>query len=311
MQQRVSVARALYMRPGALLVQVVQAGGLREAVTSTGDLMSAAGRTQSLERQVAADRERLQGTRAERQRARDEESRVLYERSGILDELRNLVQQEQDTSDRLSAVLGKSRAALAAVGGEWTSLGLAVSEQIRSDWEALNAEAMREAWMQASIWARLNNAAAPDQPSAGLVSQYAAADGGGRQFIWPERGASITQGYGPTDLWFEPPYGGFPHFHTGLDLASADTRIFAAGAGVVAAVGHGNSGYGDYIVISHAGGYSTLYGHLSVTGVGVGDQVAQGQQIGIEGSTGMSTGPHLHFEVRVNRQPFNPMEYLP
>jgi murein DD-endopeptidase MepM/ murein hydrolase activator NlpD len=204
---------------------------------------------------------------------------------------------------------------LANAGGEATGLGIAVADQIRFDVQALVAEAMREAWSEASIWARINHAAAPAQPSPGGASGAPAAavpvDSRGSTFVWPEQHASITQGFGPSDLWFEPSLGGYPHFHTGLDLVSSDTRIFAAAGGVVTAVGHGSSGYGNYVVIEHPGGYSSLYGHLSSALVTQGASVAQGQQIGVEGSTGMSTGPHLHFEVRLKGEPVDPSPLLP
>jgi murein DD-endopeptidase MepM/ murein hydrolase activator NlpD len=69
-------------------------------------------------------------------------------------------------------------------------------------------------------------------------------------------------------------------------------------------------GYGNYVVIAHGGGIMTLYGHLLETDVSVGDLVFRGERIGLEGSSGLSTGPHLHFELRVNDQVTDPMPYL-
>jgi murein DD-endopeptidase MepM/ murein hydrolase activator NlpD len=316
-EQVAVIARALYLQPDTLLVQIAQTGGPQEAVTAASDLMSAADRAQSLQRKLNADLARLQSDRQERQRARDEGARLLYEQSGVLDELRNLLIQQKSTEEKLAAVLQRARVALAAAGGESTVLGGAVADQIRLDERALVAEAMREAWAEATIWARIHHAQPPPAPG-GLASSASSAsisgvrpDAQGGTFIWPQQGASITQGYGPTALWFEPSFGGFAHFHTGIDLVSSDLRIFAASPGVVSAVGHGSTGYGNYIVITHAGGYSTLYGHLSQTLANLGATVNQGQQIGVEGSTGMSTGPHLHFEVRQNGSPVDPSPLLP
>ena len=80
---------------------------------------------------------------------------------------------------------------------------------------------------------------------------------------------------------------------------------------VVAVVGSSSSGYGNYVVIAHAGGLDTLYGHLAAALVKVGDRVTQGQPVGVEGSTGNSTGAHLHFELRINQKPVDPAPYLP
>jgi murein DD-endopeptidase MepM/ murein hydrolase activator NlpD len=95
--------------------------------------------------------------------------------------------------------------------------------------------------------------------------------------------------------------------HAGVDLAAPQgTAIVAAGAGVVVAAGpHG--GYGNAILIDHGNGWLTHYGHLSAIGVEIGQRVKAGEHIGDEGSTGHSTGPHLHFEVHEGQFP-NPVE---
>jgi murein DD-endopeptidase MepM/ murein hydrolase activator NlpD len=98
--------------------------------------------------------------------------------------------------------------------------------------------------------------------------------------------------------------------HEGIDLgAPYGTPIHAAADGVVVYCGW-MDGYGNLTVIDHGGGIATAYGHQSSIAVGCNQQVTQGQVIGAVGSTGHSTGPHLHFEVRVNGTPVDPLGYL-
>jgi murein DD-endopeptidase MepM/ murein hydrolase activator NlpD len=99
-------------------------------------------------------------------------------------------------------------------------------------------------------------------------------------------------------------------FHYGIDFgAGAGSPIRAAAAGKVLSAGW-IGGYGNTTIIDHGGGMATLYAHQSSFGVSAGQQVSAGQTIGAVGSTGNSTGPHLHFEVRVNGQAVDPAGYL-
>lgn len=140
----------------------------------------------------------------------------------------------------------------------------------------------------------------PEQPKyAAMAPQYANAIAGVRgstNFIWPTTGI-ITQ-Y-PT--WY----------HMAFDIASnALPPIIAADTGTVTFAGCINWGYGCHVVIDHGNGYSTLYAHMSVISVSAGQAVNQGQQLGIMGSTGRSTGPHLHFEIRQGGVLLNPQNFL-
>ena len=100
-------------------------------------------------------------------------------------------------------------------------------------------------------------------------------------------------------------------FHTGLDIAnSTGTTIKAAASGTVSFAGTTTSGYGKYIVINHGNGIETYYAHCSQLYVSAGQSVSAGQHIAAMGSTGNSTGPHLHFEVRVNGSCQNPQNYV-
>jgi murein DD-endopeptidase MepM/ murein hydrolase activator NlpD len=129
--------------------------------------------------------------------------------------------------------------------------------------------------------------------------------GGPGSFSWPVTG-TITSPFG----WRSNPFGGGPEFHQGLDIAApmGTTVTAAAGGTVIMAQWYG--GYGNYILIDNGGGYSTGYGHLSAIYVSTGQAVQRGQAIGAVGSTGQSTGPHLHFEIRIAGKPVDPAPRL-
>jgi murein DD-endopeptidase MepM/ murein hydrolase activator NlpD len=116
---------------------------------------------------------------------------------------------------------------------------------------------------------------------------------------------SISSGFG----WRIDPINGVRHRHAGIDLpGTSGTPVFATGAGIVSIAGW-IQGYGNLVQLDHPGGLSTRYGHLSRILVARGEPVGQGELIGKMGSTGHSTGPHVHYEVRVNGSPVNPMLY--
>ncbi|MDR2159452.1 MAG: M23 family metallopeptidase [Treponema sp.] len=127
----------------------------------------------------------------------------------------------------------------------------------------------------------------------------------GELFIYPVRGR-ITSGFG----WRNDPISGVRRFHAALDVAApAGTAVKAAMDGRVSAVGV-NSTYGNFIILNHGNGYQTLYAHLNAVLVRKDEAVSQGARIGEVGSTGYSTGPHLHFAVYKNGRAVNPLEYL-
>jgi len=122
-------------------------------------------------------------------------------------------------------------------------------------------------------------------------------------FIWPVRGR-VTSPFGPRVL------NGRKEFHAGIDIGGpTGTNIVAAEGGRVSYAGY-MRGYGNVIVLSHDGGYSTVYGHNSVNLVKKGQYVKKGSIIGKVGRTGNATGPHLHFETRLSGKPVNPLSYL-
>lgn len=127
----------------------------------------------------------------------------------------------------------------------------------------------------------------------------------GDLFIWPVPGY-ITSSYG----YREDPFGRGRQFHSGLDIgAAAGTPVRAAMAGRVSTTGYDDS-FGNYIIISHHSGYRTLYAHLSAITIKSGAYVGTGERIGLVGSTGLSTAPHLHFTVYKNGVTVNPRSLM-
>ncbi|KJB87809.1 membrane protein [Paenibacillus sp. E194] len=118
-------------------------------------------------------------------------------------------------------------------------------------------------------------------------------------FDWPVNSATLTSGFGKR----------WGRMHKGIDMVSSDRSIMAADEGVVLFAGVKN-GYGNCIIVNHRNGYKTLYGHLSKININAGDIVEKGQDIGVMGNTGDSTGTHLHFEIIKNDEVQNPLKYL-
>lgn len=126
-------------------------------------------------------------------------------------------------------------------------------------------------------------------------------------YIWPLPGYSPGSAYG----WRMHPIYHEMRFHAGEDIgAPSGTPILAADSGMATVIADNGNGYGNYIMINHGGGRVTLYAHMSAFAISNGATVSQGQVIGYVGSTGNSTGPHLHFEVRVNGATTDPKSYF-
>lgn len=129
----------------------------------------------------------------------------------------------------------------------------------------------------------------------------------GLLFRSPLRTLSVTSPFGPRTH----PVTGVWGFHAGVDLAAAPgSPVLAARSGTVAATGT-DPAMGNYILLKHTGGFTTFYGHLDAVTVSLNDPVRSGMMIGTVGSTGVTTGSHLHFEIRQNDDPRDPMKLLP
>ena len=110
--------------------------------------------------------------------------------------------------------------------------------------------------------------------------------------------------------WRTHPIYKTPEFHPGMDFAAEQgTPIYATGDGVVETADANAQGYGNHVVLNHGFGYQTLYGHMSKIAVRVGKQIKRGELVGYVGSTGLSTAPHIHYEVIKNGEKVNPINF--
>jgi murein DD-endopeptidase MepM/ murein hydrolase activator NlpD len=249
-------------------------------IVRSRDLSEASRRQALLSSMVSSDRDVLDQMRSARQ---DQQ----FDKANLTN-ARNVAEERRKSAEGRLAEL---QAARDQQGRLKSALDSRISEYV-SEVDSLSRE---EATLTALLKARA---------AAAATSPEAASGGGGRVsgtgLIWPVSGP-VTSGFGVR----------WGRLHAGIDIAPGyGTPVKAAKAGTVIMAGS-NGGYGNCVIIDHGGGLSTLYGHMSKITVGDGESVKQGEQVGNVGSTGSSTGPHLHFETRINGSPQNPMRYLP
>ncbi len=233
------------------------------------------------EAKVASVQTALQSAQVELDHEQQEQQQARSQLDGLAKERANLV-----------AIADNQRQHVASEVNEIENLSAAEESQL----EALIQERQRE------LEAEREQARRAAGIAGNPIPKSEGASGG---FSWPVSG-TITSPYG----YRANPFGGAPDFHPGLDIAAPmGTTVTAAASGtVILAQWYG--GYGNFVMIDHGGSISTGYGHLSAIYVSVGQQVQRGQAIGAVGSTGHSTGPHVHFEIRVNGKPVDPTPRL-
>lgn len=138
-----------------------------------------------------------------------------------------------------------------------------------------------------------------------MLDQLSNKDGG--HFKWPTEGGEISSSYG---YRVDPFGGGSGDFHPGIDIAVAyGAPILAASSGKVETA-QWNGGYGNYVKLDNGHGFETAYGHMSAVAVGKGQEVKRGEVIGFAGSSGVSTGPHVHFEIIEDGKTVDPLQFL-
>jgi murein DD-endopeptidase MepM/ murein hydrolase activator NlpD len=297
------LSHAIYVAPGSALVVLAESQSLSDLITRISDLNVAGARASEIKASLARDLLALQKEREKEEAARAEQVKQRDLLNSELAQLQALEAQQEASMAQLEVKIAQTRYEISRLNTQSTQLAQAVTDMLQQQQDAIIAAAMQAVWTQVQLWAQSNNVG-QIPPSTGHSTTY--------RFIWPEPSAQISQPFGPSTYWFEPPYGSYAHFHTGIDMVEPfGSPVFAADDGIVALVGSSGSGYGNYVVIAHAGGLDTLYGHLSTALVKVGQSVTQGTPVGLEGSSGNSTGAHLHFELRINQKPVNPAPYLP
>lgn len=225
-----------------------------------------------------------------------------YEQYTAAREQSEQIQAEYETMltelDSRQSELETEKAALEVQIDEATQMIVDLEAQLETDRAAYEEQLAKEAALEADIQEMI--AELERQEAANSIVSTGT-------YIWPLPGYSPGSAYG----WRIHPIWGDRRFHAGEDIgAPMGTPILAADSGLVTVIPDNGNGYGNYIIINHGGGRTTLYAHMSGFAVSNGATVTQGQTIGYVGSTGNSTGPHLHFEVRVNGATTDPKSYF-
>lgn len=241
-------------------------------------------------------------TIADEERLRDEQADLLEELDGVRREMNKkqagAAADAAGVEDGKRVSVGLLAEAEAVVAERDQLYGQAAAQKAEFDGELAALAAQSEA-----VTETLRARRGLDASSA--ASESSAAAGGG-QLADPYPGASFGSPFGPR---VHPVFGNV-RIHTGVDIGGEfGDSIHAAEDGVVVSAGW-LGGYGNATVIDHGGGLATLYGHQSELLVSAGEHVSRGQVIGRVGCTGTCTGPHLHFEVRIDGEPVNPVPYI-
>jgi murein DD-endopeptidase MepM/ murein hydrolase activator NlpD len=237
-------------------------------------------------------------------------SRIGKQDSEIVGRVKTLKEESQRKKELLEALKKRAEAAVAEIAVKRQELAQARAG-IESRQSVLSSARSQKRGSLANVRDSEHeleeDLAAQEAASAQVQSQLQGSGGHapagpirqGSHFIWPVNGPVVS------------PFGmRWGRLHAGVDIAvPSGTPIRAAGSGTVAIAGW-VGGYGNYTCINHGGGIATCYGHQSSIGVSVGQHVSQGQVIGAVGCTGHCFGPHVHFEVRINGTPVDPMGYL-
>ena len=302
-EQLAVMSRAIYRQPDSFWLLIARSGNLHEALIATADAVVAGQRAHALQTRLEADLAKLQSDRQARQNDLDRENGTLDLLNANLSSLQEVMSRQTDVSGALNDLITSIQTAKDQLQNVAPDVTTSLAQLLEAQEADLVHRSYETAWSEAQVGVGL--AVVNRQLPVGRTIN-------GLALAWPMTSFQITQPFGPSTVLLEPAFGPYKHFHTGVDIAAPlGAPVMGAADGLVVAVGHTNIGYGNYVVIAHGAGIATLYGHLLQTNVSVGDRVVRGQVIGLEGSTGYSTGPHVHFELRVNNLVTDPLPYLP
>lgn len=284
--------RVLYMSGGVTNLEVLMSGGDFSSLLTRAQLVS------SVSKQDQKALEALEKTMEE---IKKDQAALVADKETLLS-----AKAEQDKS---MADLQSQKDALAADVAE----GQAAAHALQSQKKTIETEIEESAEEQAALKKRINAILYPPRPNGSISDKPIITPGDGNttgQMVHPCPGRDYVSVY-----W--PKYSN-GNWHGGVDFACGKRSpdILAADGGIVVEAGWSNTGYGNYVMIYHSNGLFTLYGHASALYVSPDQMVTKGQKIGSVGSTGNSSGNHLHFEVRhgdgsSNRDTYNPASYLP
>jgi murein DD-endopeptidase MepM/ murein hydrolase activator NlpD len=256
-----------------------------EVLLRSGSISDASSVRENLERVTDQDKGLIVATRSNADESRSSAARIKDTRNDVFRTEQRVGVAEAEAAQAVAIIATEKNKLVAARSARATLLS-----KVKGDRKQLEAEARGLRARSAKLAAQIRSGSV-NLPSTVTV-------GGSGQFSWPVNGP-ITSGFG--FRW--------GRMHEGIDIGVGfGTPIGAAAAGTVIVAGW-SGGYGNLVVVSH-GTISTAYGHMSHIAVSNGQQVSRGTVLGAVGSTGHSTGPHLHFEVRVNGVPQNPVNYL-
>ena len=246
--------------------------------------------------EYTAAKEDIQQKRDDLQATQDEQVQYQENLKYKAEELKSSEEQQKALQKSLQAYQKEQKAEYERITSEMDTVSDQIAEQSRKE-----AEAAAKAAAAAKAKKNSSSSSQVTTTGSGSATRYSGT------FTWPLPGhTNNSSAYG----WRTHPIFGTRKFHKGEDIpAPTGTAIVAAASGTVTTAGW-VSGYGNYTVINHGGGVMTAYGHQSAMYVSGGQTVSAGQTIGAVGSTGNSTGPHLHFEVYVNGATQNPMSYF-